>query len=702
MTLIALCRQRAPLHRIALAALLAAPAAEAAEFAVNYANADTRRWSCRLCEFDRAAARAGTLAAGALTATESQMRFGRDNGIDRSGGYLDVNAGYRLATRSGLMVDFAGRNLGLDSRDAALRVRQPRRYGIRFRYRETPRNLARDGRSPFTGTDTLALPADWIPAFGTAAMRRLAQSSEPVELATERRRSEIGAWYSLASALTVKSAYYHERKRGVVDTSRDFFYHATALPQPVDYRVEGANAGLHYESRTVSMAITYAGRKFRNGADLLEWDNPYIGPVARGRSAAAPDNRARSLSFVSRLRMGSRTRLNATLVRSEAKQDAPFLAYSSNEAIDLPPIAEPGLDGNRELLSAAVNLISRPTPRLRVNVSHVVTERRDRRADMMLTPVLGDLFATAAVTAPGYDYKRASTRVRLRYRLPGRFRLAAGFSHLDNRRSGLEIAGNDRLRGWLELTGEIGTGWRFRLKHDRADRDAAEFHANTRNNPLTRRFYQAERRDSEWSGGIRFDSAASGLSIGFDANRRELDYPESPLGLQRDLSAGWALDAAFAPAPAVSISGFYGVQSRKSRTAGSAGFPDRGWLYDIDDKVTTAGARLVARGFPHPALELSANYAHSDGVGDYETALGAMRSSFPALISRHRSLDLRLRYAWRPRASLVLRYYFERYRGADWSIDGLGPDAIRNVLTLGRSSPRYGNHLIALSVETTL
>ena len=687
---------------IASAALLAASTVEAAEFAVNYANADTRRWSCRLCEFDKAAARTGTLAAGGLNATGSEMRFGRDNGIDRSGGYLDLNAEYRLATGSGLLVEFAGRNLGLDSRDAALRVQKPGHYGIRLRYRETPRNVARDGRSPYSGTATLTLPDAWVPAFSTAALQALNERSDAVRLATERRRSEIGAWYSLTPALTVKAAYFHERKRGVDETSRDFFYQATALPQAIDYLLEGAKAGLHFETRVVSMALTYAGRKFSNGAQALEWENPYLGVVSRGRSATAPDNESNTLSFASRMRIGPTTRLNATLVRSEAKQDVPFLAYTSNETIGLPPVGGPGLDGNRELLNAAVNLVSRPFARLRVSVGHVVTDRRDRRRDIILMPVLGDLFATAATVAQGYDYKRASTEVRLRYRLPGRLRVAAGFRNLDNERTNLEIAGNDELRGWLQLTGEVGAGWHLRLKYARAGRDASEFTANTLNNPLTRRFHQAERRDSEWSGGIRFDAAVSGFSVGFDANVRRHDYPDSPLGLQRERTSGWSLDTSLAPVPAASVSGFYGVQSRKSRTAGHVPFPARDWLYDIEDKVTTAGARFLAKGFPHPALDLTADYAHSDGAGDYETTLGAVPSSFPGLVSRHRSLDVRLRYAWRARTNLVLRYYFERYRAADWATDGLGPDAIRNVLTLGRSSPEYRNHLIALSVEATL
>ena len=137
-------------------------------------------------------------------------------------------------------------------------------------------------------------------------------------------------------------------------------------------------------------------------------------------------------------------------------------------------------------------------------------------------------------------------------------------------------------------------------------------------------------------------------------------------------------------------------------TAGSVAIPTRDWFYDIEDKITTAGARFQASGFPHPAVELTVDYAYSNGVGDYATTFEAGLSRFPSLISRHRSVDVRLRYAWRARTTLVLRYYYERFRAADWAIDGIEQDSIRNVLTFGRASPRYGNHLIALTVEATL
>ena len=686
----------------ALSMLVAVPGAGAAEFATNYAKADTRRWSCRLCEFDRAAAQTGTFTAGAMESTGGEARFGRDNGIDRSGAHLDLNAEYRLTTGSGLFMELTGRNLGLVSRDAALRLERRQRYGFRARYRETPRNQSDDGRSPFALLEGPRLPDTWTPAFSTAGMTQLAESGRSVDLSSKRRRSELGAWFKPLPSLTLEAGYFQERKRGIRETSRDFLYQATALPQPIDHRIEGAVTRLRFVNQRLSAAVSYAHRRFNNGERELVWDNPYLGSAARGRSAVAPGNRASTLSFVSRLRLHRTTRLNVSLARTEAKQTEPFLPYTNNANLNLASIGEPDLGANRESLSAAVNLVSRPARGLRLSIAHGVVERADRRRAITLTPVLGDLFATAPHEAIGYDYRRANTEFNLRYGLPGGMRIAAGFRNGEHQRSNLEVAGNDERRGWLEVSRELGGAWRLSLRHARGNRDASRFMTNSANNPLTRRYYQAARQEREWRGGLQFDSPSTGLSIGLDANLRRFSYPDSSLGLKRDRSSGWLVDVAHAVGSRVSLSGFFGVQWRKATTAGSVAFPARDWSYATDDRVRTAGARLAARGFPHPSLDLQVAYAHSDGDGDYATTFESATASFPSLISRHRSLDVWLQTAWRWKSKVELRYYYERYRAADWAIDGVAQDAIRNVLAFGRASPRYGNHLLAVSLRREL
>ena len=687
---------------VAVAVALAAPPAAIAAFKVNYAGVDTSRWSCRLCPFDRATRQAGKASAGALQSTGGEMRFGRDNGIDRAGGYLDLNGDYRMATRSGLTLELSGRGLGLDSRQAALRVRKANRYGATVRYREIPRNVARDGRSPFVGTGMLSLPDDWIAAFSTSGMTQLAATSQPLKLATERQRSDLDAWLRLAPRLTLRAGYFIERKRGTEQAFRDAFHQATALPLPIDHRTESATAGLHFEHPRATAALSYHNRRFSNDEEALNWRNPYGSPASIGRSATAPSNRADTLSFVSRVRLGERTTINATAARSKAKQNAPFLARTTNPSIAPLKTSPHSLNGERASDSYAVNLVTRPTRHLRLSLAHALVDRDDRRPEIVIAPVLGDLFATPEITALGYSFKRRRTDIAARYNLPRNWRLTAGFRRLANHRTNLEIDANKENHAWLEAAGEIGAGWRLSARHERGDRSASEFRANTLNNPLTRRFYQAERRSREWRGGIRFQPNGSSLSAGFEVEHGEHDYPDSALGLQREATEGWFLDVAYSAGSAASLSAFYGEQARRSKTAGSQAFPTQDWRYDTKDKVTTAGLRLKADRLLHSAIGLTLDYARSNGDGVYSTDFEDLTSRFPSLASRHESVDLRLRYAWRAQTALVLRYYYERFRAADWAIDGLGQDAIRNVLSLRRSSPKYRNHLFALSVEREL
>ena len=56
--------------------------------------------------------------------------------------------------------------------------------------------------------------------------------------------------------------------------------------------------------------------------------------------------------------------------------------------------AGPSLAAERESLSAAVTLVSRPTERLRVCIARTITDRRDGRRSIAITPVVGDLFAS--------------------------------------------------------------------------------------------------------------------------------------------------------------------------------------------------------------------------------------------------------------------------------------------------------------------
>ena len=225
--------------------------------------------------------------------------------------------------------------------------------------------------------------------------------------------------------------------------------------------------------------------------------------------------------------------------------------------------------------------------------------------------------------------------------------------------------------------------------------------ANTLNNPLTPPLPgRAPRHRMERRNRFRLEYHRFLDTPGREPPRTQLS--QFAAGAAARCRDGLAPVLGYAPHSEVFLSGFFGEQTRKSKTAGHTEFPTRDWRYDTEDTVTTARACFRANRFPHRAIDLAVDYAYSNGTGDYGTTLEDVRSSFPSLISRHQSVDARLRYAWRPRTTVVLRYYFEHFRATDRAIDGIGQDGIRNVLTFGRSSPRYGNRLISLSIEARL
>ena len=681
-------------------ALLAVAVAAAAqgEYAVNYAKVDTSRWNCRLCALDRATASRASFSAGALHSARGEARFGRDSGIDQAGGLLHLAGDYRVATDRGVVFQASGRDLGLPAREARVEFRRSGRYGVAIRHRQLPRNVAADARTPFRLGEVLRLPADWDRAFDIAGMTALATGLRPLALATERQRSEAALWFRPTAKTTLSAGYFHESKTGVTQTYRDAFYQATALPQPVDQIAQGWRGGWRYEGEAGLLSAEYRNQRFENHVSALVWQNPYASGPAILQSAAAPGNRAKSARLLSRLRLGKHTVLNASVSAGETRQNAPFLRYSTNDRIGVSPIGAEGLEGRRSSRRHSLRVLSRLTRRLAVTLTRERSDRRDVRAPLLLTPVLGDLVATPQRAAFGYAFRRERTELRARYRAPGGVRFAAGLGERRFERAPAEVEANAERRVWLQVRRDFAAGWQVSASAETARRDASLFTPQSANNPLTRRFHQAARDETAWQAALRYDSLTSGFAAGVGASRGANDYPRSALGLRSDTSVGWHADLSYNGVRG-SVHAFHDTRRRRAVILGRALFDSLDWRYDTGDRVTSSGVRLHLPGLWHPALDVTLNYLRSRGLGAYATTFAGAQGAFPVLTSSHRAVDALLRYEFTAGFALTARVYEEAYRAADWAIDGVEPDNIRNVLTLGRSSPGYRNRVVAVSVE---
>ena len=687
-----------------LAVLAAAPQVSAETWATpNYAKVNTERWRCRLCPFDAVNRGRGGIRAGIIEVEDAVPRFGRDSGLDEAGAYADLEGRYRGWDAQGRTLALHARDLGLDSRSARLSAGEGRRWRLGLSHRGIPRVVAKDGRSPYSGRDVLSLPQDWVPAADTARMSTLVKDSRSFAYATRRRENAAEIGVELHPEWRLEVDYSRATKRGREETYADFSYQSTGLPRPVDFRSESLGARVIFDRDPMLLVGELHTARFRNRDRALEWENPWLGPaVASGRKALAPDNEAHGFSLHARVDLDARSVANAALSWGETTQDDAFLPYTTNGALALDPLPSASLDGRVLTFAGTFSLVSQLTRRLRARIEHRHGERENRTRNLTLTPVLGDLVALSARESRIYEFDREKTGLRLQYRANKGLALAAGAERRQVHRRGLEIAENEEDRLWVEIRTGDPRGLRLRIRRTVAARDASQFRATTANHPLTRRFYQAERDRREWKARADYRIDALGLSLGLEFDRRENRYPDSVLGLLRDESRGFGIDASWTPGERITLSANLLAEERDSETAGSVSFDSPPWRYETDDRVITTGLALDLRGVVTEKLDLSLAYARSDGLAGYATEIGDGLSLFPDLISDHREWDLSARYRLRKDLRLVARLRREHYRSADWAMSEADQDILRNVLSLGRVSPNYTNHFIGLSLEAAL
>ena len=673
----------------------AAPPADA-----NYDKVRSDRWRCRLCPFETASYREGSWTVGALSVEDAEPRFGRDNGLDEDGTRMDARVAYRQRGADDRTLTVRGDDLALDARDVAVEYGHAL-GGVALRWREIPRDVAADGRTPYVGRTDLVLPVGWVPAFDTAAMTGLSRAATAFDYGTQRRRASAAAHFRPLPRWRVDADYLRETREGTGETHGDFLYQTAGLPKPIDYRTEELGGQLRFEAGTFLLGIGLRESRFENADRYLEWENAYSGYPATGRKGLAPDSDARTLSLVSRWTR-ERTAVSGSLVQGRHRQDAPFLPYTTNPGMRVDALPADSLRGQANILAGSLAVVSRPTDRLRVSLKHRRRERDNDTRTLLLTPVLGDLFAAAPRRSRVYGLERASTELRLQYRLSRRLGLGAGTDASRIRRAPAEIARNDRRRSWIELLATDLRGFRLALRFADGSRAASAFRDVTVNNPRMRRFHQAPLDERTWTAELDYQFPGAALSVGFDADYRRHDYSDSALGLQRDEDRGWSADFSYAPFPGLAFSAFRAVRKTDARTAGSSVFGPADWWYGTRETADTDGLTLELRDLLRDGLSLTVTYSRSKGRGRYGTEGAGVETGFPDLVSEHRAVDVRTRLRLTRRTVLVLRYYLEDYGAADWAVDGPGLSAARNVLSFGRAMPDYGNGLFGVSLETRL
>lgn len=674
------CTRKPALHSV-LAAALSLPA-------VGWAQVDTSEWKCEYCPFE-SGYRAETVV-GAEYVTDDAYRFGNTTGYDESGAYLLLDGEGHYAGED-YRLDWYAADLGLDSRAFLVEGGRPGRFAFQLGYDELPYRLFDTTAVVYSATtpELLSLPPGWVRASQTSGFTELDASLRPIKVGSDRKRLYLGGEVAASSSVSVYADYRRETREGVDIVSGSSFFQSTLLPRFLDFETDTFDLGVGYRDGPLSLSLAWYGSFFTNHLASLTWDNPFTGfpGAGQGRLAQEPDNDFQQVSLSgSYLFDGLQSALSFSAALGQGEQDASLLPYTINPLIDAGALPRTSLNGKVDTANYALTFTSRPFPKARISLSYRYDERDNDTAQVPWSRIVADSFASpdSELNTP-YSFERARLKIGGSYRLFDAVRVAAGYERTELDRDFQEVAeqtedtgwmrAHVRLADWAEITAKGGTS---RREIDRYDPTVA---ASLGQNPLLRK-YNLAYRFREF-GELMLSIAPLNLPLSLDLSTQFANdnFSQSSLGLTDSDSLNFSADLSYRLSDRNSVYLLAGVEDIDGLQSGSASFATPTWQTVHRDRFDHYGAGILIRQLGERA-NLRIEYLATDGDTSIEV-LASNGGLLPNITSELESLRLTLGFGIGQRLEVDINARYESFETSDWAIEGVEPDTISTVLTLG-------------------
>ena len=656
---------------------------------------DPAAWPCRFCPFEEGAL--GWVEAGLGHVSDASFRFGDYTGLQDRGAYGDVSGVWRYRdAESARALDLRVDRLGLDSRALDISAGRQGSYRVWLGYEALPHLVASDSRTPFSGSSgSLSLPGGWTEGGSTGSMSDLDASLRSRPLQQERERTVLGAALTPHRLADLRFGYRRDVITGTGVSGGSFLAQSSQLPRRIDQTLDRIDASFAVVHALGHAQVAFDSSFFSNDVTALTWQNPY-GPATpgatTGRAGLAPDNSAHRLTFKLGTLPSTPMQFAGQLTLGRLYQDQRFLAATVNpdEAVALP---RPSLDARVHTLLVSAQTSYRFGRRLRVTADVLRDDRDPHTPVAAYTQVVMDTFTGDVRTNAPYGFTRNRWRLSAEHRASPR--LAVGVDDDRRERRLYSTAATTERRHWARVGWRPFAGADLRLRLARAHREGSEFVPGgggaPEQNALARAYNTAERRRDE----ARADFSLGGplLTAAFNLSSVRDDYPATVIGRRSGSDVGYGTDLVLQPAETFTLSAFASHRSQEASQAGSQAFGVPDWVADREDTTNVVGLHL---GWQAPrGLELGADYVYSTSEGSVSMLAGGADNGFPLLLTRWHDARVFARYALRPGLTLRLDLVREIYSARDWSLDGLEPDTVSNLLALGQGT-QDGNVTAAL------
>jgi MtrB/PioB family decaheme-associated outer membrane protein len=645
-----------------------------------------------------------------------------------------------------------GQNLGLDSRRIDGEGGLQGLFRIHASWDQIPHLLFDDADIVFhgRGNDLLTLPTGWVPATTTRGFAALPQTLDPIRFSRERRDLRFGTDTVLPHGFELSTHYKYDRQTGrkpigsVIGNSGGN-PRAVIVPEGIDWRTHDGDIALRYASEALQGELGYEISRFSDEQDTLTWQNPFsaIGgwnpaagyPTGFGGRGLPPDNEFHQVKASGGYELPYDTRIMAHAAFGWMLQDDSFEPYTVNPALVVTtPPEKNDADAKIHTRDVGVRITSRPIEHLRATAEWRLDDRDNDTPRRTFIYVPGDSLDQSTIDSDRarvnlpQSYRRNDGRIDLGYEIFERTEVTAGYQHLVTERSWTEA---DEVKENV-----VRAGFRtrpieqvdFRVDGTWADRDGGDYFYNAplvwgfspehvattnpatdfENNPLLRKFTLADRERQSIDAHLSVMPIES-LTLGAGITGANEDYDNSELGLRSRRALSWTIDASWSPLETLTAYAYYTRDSFQSRQSGrsfnsdpvQAFDPNRNWRQDDEDDVDTvgAGAEWIAIA---DRLTLRADFVYSFAKDSIDFATGpALPPSVALPTSDSRLYDVSIQAELRLVEHVKARvgYLFESFEADDWALDGVEPNTINEVLTLGQENPNYQSHIVGFSIE---
>ena len=683
---------------------IAAVAAALVTPVVAMAQVDTSDWKCQYCPFPEGYR--AEYQAGATDVSDTAARYGNGTGYDEEGTYLDLGGNGSYAG-DGTRFSWYADDLGLNSRVIDLALAHPGTYSLDLKYSELPYRLFDTTRTAYTRSgDDYNLPSGWVRAPQTSGMSGLNNALKPVDIGSDRSVLEFGAAYLPTRDIDLYANYRHQSRDGIRIMSGANFTQGAYLPRVIDDQTDEVDLGARYATDSYDLTLAWYGSFYGNNVDSLSWDNPFTSFAGADteRTAVEPDNSFQQVSLSGTYRANAWDTVVAVFVATgRGEQDAQLLPYTSNPNL-ASPLPLDKLNGKVDTSNYALTITARPLPKARIKISYRYDERDNNTPVAVWSRVITDSFDSGdSEENTPYSFKRSHLKLSGSYRLFDTVTLLGGYDRTGLDRDYQEVASQTEDEGWGKLRWKPTPYLEASFRGGASKRDIDKYDTNVAigldQNPLMRKYNLAFRYREFAEVSLGASLPQYPLSVGMTWFYADDNYTHSELGMTESQEDRYTFDFSWAVNKKTSVYLSTGNESIDARQAGSETFTGPMWEARHKDDFRHYGGGITLTGIADK-FDLTVDFGHGEGATRIlYTEMVVVPEQLPKLVSDLDTTDITATYHHSDKLSFEFAARYENLDVHDWALDGVRPDTIPTVLTMGARSYDYNIWAFGISAR---